>query len=131
MAVADLDRAAAPSEADPARLMLVAHVARPGSAGAVRRVVEAELVTLLAPDVVEAVGAAMGELFIVTCGQGTPANVGVAVSEEAVTVDVRCPATEPPEPDETSHRLLTGLSDMWGVEVGRGACRCWARIAVA
>ena len=112
------------------RWTLTERVATSTAASAVGHRFEAELCAVLSPSLVDDVAAVMGELFIATCRPCHPVDIGVTVTDAAVTVEVHCSASEPPELGEFAHRLLAGITDVWGVEVHAGAARCWARISL-
>lgn len=112
------------------RLMLTERVATSTAASGVRHLLEAELCALLTPSLVDDVAAVMSELLIATCRPCRPVDIGVTVTDAAVTVEVQCSVSEPPELEEFAHRLLAGITDAWGVEVHSGAARCWASISL-
>jgi hypothetical protein len=112
------------------RLTLTERVATWTAASGVRHSFEAELCAVLPPSLVDDVAAVMGELFIATWRPCHPVDIGVTVTDAAVTVDVQCSVSEPPELEEFAHRLLAGITDVWGVEVHCGVARCWASISL-
>ena len=112
----------------PAPFRVTEHVATCTEAPSVRRHIHDELAPVLESVVADDVAAALGELFIATCTPGHPVEVAVTVGDAAVTVEATCQVSEPPELDDLSHRLLTGIADVWGVEVQGGSARCWAQL---